>query len=158
MGAAEHVMHIQKALDQMNLQVHRVLSDITGLSGVRILEAILAGERDPMKLASLCNSRVRSSRDIVAKSLEGDYRSEHVFALRQSLAGYRYYQGLIAEVDHEIQRNLAELKSAANADHKPPKRTQKKPHQRQHYDPTSFDLSAELYRIFGVGPHRRSRN
>jgi len=148
--AAEHVMHIQKALDQMNLQVHRVLSDITGLSGVRILEAILAGERDSAKLASLCHSRVRSSRDIVAKSLEGDYRPEHVFALRQSLAGYRYYQGLIAEVDQEIQRNLAELKSAANADSKPPKRTQKKSHQRQHYDPTSFDLSAELYRIFGV--------
>ena len=59
----------------MNLQVHRVLSDITGLSGLRILDAILAGERDPVVLARLCHSRVKISRDIVAKSLEGDYRS-----------------------------------------------------------------------------------
>jgi transposase len=148
--AAEHVMHIQKALDQMNLQVHRVLSDITGLSGLRILDAILAGQRDPIALANLCHSRVRSSRDIVAKSLDGDYRSEHVFALRQSLAGYRYYQGLIAEVDEEIQRHLAEFKTTANIDLKPPVQTKKRAHQRQHYDPKGFDLRSELYRIFGV--------
>lgn len=69
--AAEHVMHLQKALDQMNLQVHRVLNDITGLSGLRILDAILEGERDPVTLARLCHSRVKSSQGIVAKSLEG---------------------------------------------------------------------------------------
>src|SRR6266446_6100192 len=117
--AAEHVLHMQKALDQMSLQVHRVLIDITGLSGLRILDAILAGERNPVTLARLCRSRVKSSRDTVAKSLEGDYRAEHVFALRQSLAGYRYYQGLIAEVDEEIQRHLADLKTIANLDLKP---------------------------------------
>jgi transposase len=111
--AAEHVMHIQKTLDQMNLQVHRVLSDITGLSGLRILGgAILAGERDPVVLARLCHSRVKSSRDIVAKSLEGNYRSEHLFALWQSVAGYRYYQGLITEVDEQIQRHLSEFTTA----------------------------------------------
>src|SRR5262249_38609627 len=93
--AAEDVVDMEEALDQMNLQVHRVLSDITGFSGLRIVDAILAGERDPIKLAQLCHSRVKSSQDTVAKSLEGDYRIEHVFALRQSLAGYRYYQGLI---------------------------------------------------------------
>ena len=84
--ASEHIQHMQKALTQMNLQVHHVLSDITGVSGIAILDAILAGERDPIRLATLCNRRVRSSRDIVAKSLEGDYRSEHLFTLRQSLA------------------------------------------------------------------------
>src|SRR5215467_232674 len=142
-------MHMQKALDQMNLQVHRVLSDITGFSGLRILDAILAGERDPVKLAQLCHSRVRSSRETVAKSLEGDYRIEHVFALRQSLAGYRYYQGLIAEVDQEIQRQLADLKTA-DGDSKPPKRTKKTPYQRYRYEPAGFDLRGELYRILGV--------
>ena len=147
--AAEHVMHMQKALDQMNLQVHRVLSDITGFSGLRILDAILAGERDPTKLAQLCHSRVNSSQDTVAKSLEGDYRIEHVFALRQSLAGYRYYQGLIAEVDQEIQRQLADLKTA-DGDSKPPKRTKKTPYQRYRYEPAGFDLRGELYRILGV--------
>src|SRR5437867_5130521 len=148
--AAEHVMHMQKALDQMNLQVHRVLSDITGFSGLRILDAILAGERDPVKLAQLCHSRVKSSQDTVAKSLEGDYRIEHVFALRQSLAGYRYYQGLIAEVDQEVQRQLADLKTTAAGDSKPPKRTKKTPYQRYRYEPAGFDLRGELYRIFGV--------
>jgi len=90
--AAQHVMHMQKSLDQMNLQLHHVLSEITGLSGQRILDAILAGERNPMKLAELCHARVRSSQGTVAKALEGDYRSEHLFTLKQSLAGYRYYQ------------------------------------------------------------------
>jgi transposase len=87
--AVEHTMHMQKALSQMNLQLHHVLSEITGLSGLAILDAILAGERDPVKLATLCNGRVKSPRDKVAKSLEGDYRAEHLLALRQSLVGYR---------------------------------------------------------------------
>jgi transposase len=90
--AAEHVLHMQKALDQMNLQIHRVLNDITGLSGLRILDAILGGERDPVTLAGPCHAGVKSSEDTVAKSLEGDYRPEHVFALQQSLAAFRYYQ------------------------------------------------------------------
>jgi len=77
--AAEHVLHMQKALDQMNLQIHRVLNDITGLSGLRILEAILAGERDPVTLARLCHGGVKNSEDTIAKSLEGDYRPEHLF-------------------------------------------------------------------------------
>jgi transposase len=88
--AAEHVLHMQKALDQMNFQIHRVLNDITGLSGLRILDSILAGERDPVTLARLCRGGVKSSEDTVAKSLEGDYRPEHVFALQQSLAAFRY--------------------------------------------------------------------
>jgi transposase len=100
--AAEHIQHMQKALSQMNLQLHHVLSDIVGVSGTAILDAILAGERDPAKLANLCNRRIRSSRQIVAKSLEGDYRPEHLFALRQSLAAYRFYKQLMAEVDLEL--------------------------------------------------------
>jgi transposase len=88
--AAEHVLHMQKALDQMNLQIHRVLSDIIGVSGLKIKDAILANERDPLALARLCHGGVKSSEDTIAKSLEGDYRPEHVFALRQSLAGFRY--------------------------------------------------------------------
>ena len=123
--AAEHVLHIQKALDQMNLQLHRVLSDITGLSGLRIVDAILAGERNPITLARLCHSRVKSSLNTVAKSLEGDYRPEHVFALRQSVAGYRYYQELITEVDKEIQHHLADLKTLRDVTLKSPTRTKK---------------------------------
>ncbi len=80
--AAQHVMHMQKSLDQMNLQLHHVLSEITGLSGQRILDAILAGERDPIKVAELCHGRVKSSQDTIAKALEGHYRSEHLFTLK----------------------------------------------------------------------------
>jgi transposase len=148
--AAQHVLHMQKSLDQMNLQLHHVLSEITGLSGLRILDAILAGERNPVKLAELCHWRVKSSRDTVAKALEGDYRTEHLFALKQSLAGYRYYQQQIGETDEEIRQHLADLPAAKNAQPKLPKRTKKYPYEKRHYEPTNFNLRAELYRIFGV--------
>jgi transposase len=148
--AAEHVLHIQKALDQMNLQIHRVLSDITGQSGQRILDAILAGQRDALLLARLCDPRVKSSHDTIAKALEGDYRTEHLFALRQSLAGYRYYQTLIVEVDGEMGRYLAGLPTGSETDSKLPPQTKKTKHRRQHHEPTAFDLRGELYRIVGV--------
>jgi hypothetical protein len=148
--AAEHVLHMQKALDQMNLQIHRVLNDITGLSGLRILDAILTGERNSVTLARLCHSRVKSSEDTVAKSLEGDYRPEHLFALKQSLAAFRYYQSLIAEVDEEIKGQLGGLDSAANTEATPPKRTKASPYQKRRYEPKNFDMRGELYRIFGV--------
>lgn len=99
----------------MNLQIHRILTEITGLSGLRILDAILAGERDSIAPARLCRKCVKSSEDTVAKSLEGDYRPEHIFAGRQSLAAYRYYQQLVLETDQEIQRQMAELEAADNA-------------------------------------------
>jgi len=102
--AAEHILHMQKALSQMNLQLHHVLSDITGTSGQAILDAILAGQRDPVALAQLCHSRVQSPRDKVAQALVGDYRPEHLFTLKQSLAGYRYYQKVILELDQETAR------------------------------------------------------
>ncbi len=147
--AAEHVLHMQKALDQMNLQIHRVLNDITGMSGLRILDAILAGRQDPETLARLCHGGVKSSEDTIAKSLEGDYRLEHLFALRQSLA-FRYYQQLVVEVDQEIQRQLGTLKTATTAEPTVPKRTKASAYQRRRYEPKTFDLRGELYRIFGV--------
>ena len=112
----------------MNLQIHRVLNDITGVSGLRILDAILAGERAPLTLARLCHGGVKSSEDVIAKSLEGDYRPEHLFALRQSLAAFRYYQQLVLEADREIQLQLAELKTAATAQPTTPPRTKTNAH------------------------------
>jgi transposase len=148
--AAEHVLHMQKALDQMNVQIHRVLNDITGVSGLKIIDAILAGERDPLALAGLCHGGVKNSEDTIAKSLEGDYRPEHLFALRQSLAAFRYYQQLVAEVDRELGNQLGELETDATAEVAPPQRTKHSHYQRRRYEPKSFDLRAELYRIFGV--------
>jgi transposase len=147
--ASEHTLHIQKALSQMNVQIHHVLSDITGVSGQAILDAILTGERDPVALAQLCHARVKSPREKVARALEGNYRAEHLFTLKQSLDGYRYYQKLITELDQEICRRMKDLPSAAEQPVPMPKRTKHTAYQRQGNDP-AFDLRTELYRIAGV--------
>jgi transposase len=80
--AATHVLRMHKALDQMNLQIHHVISDITGLKGLKIVDAILAGERDPKKLAALRDGRIKATEETIIKSLVGDYRREHLFTLR----------------------------------------------------------------------------
>ena len=147
--AAEHIQQMQKALSQMNLQLHHVLSDITGVSGIAILDAILAGERDPMRLTSLCNRRVRSPRETVAKSLEGDYRSEHLFALRQCLAAYRFYKSLMGEVDAELEMRMRQLPRSAEAQQRRPPGSKTRIYQRAGNEP-AFDLKSELYRIAGV--------
>jgi hypothetical protein len=110
--ASEHTLHMQKALSQMNLQIHHVLSDITGVSGQAILDAVLAGERDPMRLAKLCHILVKTPHETVAKALVGDYRPEHLFTLKQSLEGYRFYKRLIADLDQEIARLMQSLPNA----------------------------------------------
>ena len=145
--AAEHILRMQKALSQMNLQLHHVLSDITGTSGQAILDAILSGQRDPVALAQLCHSRAKSPRDKVAQALVGDYRPEHLFTLKQSLAGYRYYQKLILELDQETARLMQALPSAT--EHPMPPRTKATAYRRKGNDP-QFDLRSELYRIVGV--------
>jgi transposase len=143
--ASTHGLHMQKALNQMNLQIHHVLSDITGLSGLAILDAILAGERDPQRLAPLRHSRVRASEATIRKALVGDYRPERRFTLRQSLAAYRYYQQLIAECDREIEEHLQQFETQAAG---PVPWSPTWPSQRR--QPPSFDLRQHPYRILGV--------
>ena len=145
--AAQHILHMQKALSQINIQLHHVLSDITGVSGLAILDAIVAGERDPVKLAALCNRHVRSSRDTVAKSLEGDYRPEHLFTLKQSVVGFRFYKSLIREVDQELEIKMRQLPAADGVPKQMPPRT--KPYHKANSEP-AFDLKGELFRIAGV--------
>jgi transposase len=101
------------------------------------------------RLANLCHHTVRNSQETVAKALEGNYRSEHLFALRQSLDGYRYYQKLISQVDTELQRVLRALPNAASAQAEVPPQTKRRPPKRQKNEP-AFDLRSELYRIVGV--------
>ena len=96
---------------RVELQLHHVISDITGVTGIAILEAILAGERNPHRLAALRDRRIKASADTIAKSLVGDYRREHRFTLRQSLAAFRHYQELIAACDREIAQSLEEFES-----------------------------------------------
>ncbi len=89
--ATSHVLRMQKALSEMNIQLHNVISDITGVTGTAIVKAILAGERDPVKLAMLCDGRIRSGQDIVSKSLCGDYRKEQIYILKQEFELYEFY-------------------------------------------------------------------
>lgn len=88
--AAEHVLHMQKSMEQMNLKLQHVISDITGVTGMRIIDAILEGKTDPHQLAMLCDGRIHASEETVVKSLEGDYRSEHLITLEQSVEAYRF--------------------------------------------------------------------
>ena len=144
--AATHVHHMQKALDQMNLQLHHVISDITGQTGLAIVDAILAGERDPTRLARPGHERIKASEEVIAKSLVGDYRAEHLSTLQQSLAAYRSYQQLIADCDKEIRRGLDEFQVPPELRSAPESRADRKA------KPPSDDsvLRSELPRVFGV--------
>ncbi len=106
-----HVQHMQKALDQMNLQLHHIIADITGTTGLAILDAILSGERDVKKLARLRDPRIRATAETIAKSLVGDYRPEHLFTLRQSVVLYREYQRQIEECEAEMHRLMKGLET-----------------------------------------------
>jgi len=112
-SASRQVLLMQKALTQMNLQLHNVITDITGLSGLAIIDAILSGKREPSKLSALCDSRIKASRQLVAKSLVGDYRPEHLFCLQQALESYRHFQSQIASCDEHIEQMLARFDIAA---------------------------------------------
>jgi transposase len=147
--AAVHTQHIQKALNQMNLQLHHVLSDITGVTGLAILDAILAGERDPHVLAGHRDHRIKATQETIAKALVGDYRPEHLFTLRQSLAAYRQYQRLIGECDVEVQALLGAFDSTIDPASSPlPAATTS--HRKPQGNAPRFDLRAELYRILGI--------
>ncbi|MGC2028814.1 MAG: IS110 family transposase [Steroidobacteraceae bacterium] len=149
-NAAAHVQHMHKALTQMNLQIHHVLSDITGLSGMAIVEAIVAGERDPAKLAALCHGSVRSKPETVVKSLVGNYRSEHLFTLKQSLAAFRHYQKLMAECDQEIERLMRLLNGRIDPPQKGPMPPSPPKVQKRRKNQFYFQMGPELNRIFGV--------
>ena len=146
--AATHVNHMQKALDQMNLQVHHVISDITGQTGLAIVDAILGGERNPQVLAKLRHERIKASEEVIAKSLVGDYRPEHLFTLRQSLMAYRIYQDLIADCEREIRQGLEQFHPPSS----PPAATRNLDTASAASKTRSSDgiLRAELRQVFGV--------
>jgi transposase len=146
--AAVHLQHMQKALDQMNLQLHHVISDLTGTTGMAIVDAILGGERNPRRLAALRDPRVQASGATIAKSLVGDYRREHLFTLGQSVTAYRHYQQLLAATDAEIEQMLAEFSDGGGPD--TPALPEPKDRRKARRNEMKFDLREHLYRIFGV--------
>jgi transposase len=141
--------HMHKALQQMNVQLAQVLSDVTGVSGMSIIEAILAGERAPVKLAQLVDSRVRATPSRIQKALEGDYRPEHLFVLQQAFSLYGIYEGRIRACDEQIVRETATLPDKVDPKLKPlPPRKEGRPASKDQMQ--GQDMREALYRKFGV--------
>ena len=147
--AAQHVQHMQKALTQMNLQIHHVISDLTGLTGTAIVDAIIAGERDAAELAKLRDPRIKASPETIRKSLVGHWRAEHLFTLRQSRDMYCTYQKQIEACDEEIQRLVQDTTSRIDPESKPLPPQRKTIHRKSDPDST-FNMRSEAYRLFGV--------
>jgi transposase len=145
---AAHIQHLQKALQQMNVQLPQVLADITGATGLAIIRAIVAGERDPVHLARFRDPRCAHSREEIAKALTGHYRAEHVFALQQALALYDVYTAQVRECDAEIARHFHAIMPVWDAD-LPPLDRQDKALSHSKNAP-AYDARSLLYQLTGV--------
>jgi transposase len=141
---AQHIQHMQKALTQMNLKLQHVVSDLSGVTGQKIIRAMLAGERDPKKLSELRDERCKNSKETIAKALEGTYRPEHLFALRQAMELYDVYQRKLAECDQQIEAHLESFTDKSAGAELP--RSAKRPRG----NAPEFDLRSALYRMTGV--------
>jgi transposase len=161
--ASQHVQHMHKALTQMNIQIHHVISDITGQTGLAIVEAIVAGERDAAVLAKLRDPRVKATEETVRKSLEGTWRAEHVLVLKQRLSLYRMHGEQIAECDREIEKLATAFEPRADPAEKPmpddrkakqrrseKQRQRKRRQTKQKGADPDFDMRTQAYRLFGV--------
>jgi transposase len=143
---AAHIQHMQKALTVMNLRLTNVISDITGVTGMKIMRSIVAGERNPEVLASYRQSNCSKSQAEIAKSLEGNYKREHLFALKQALELYDFYDRQLRDCDAELEALYQEFDLPDEPGTPPPdprktKRRKNQPH---------FDLTQSLYRMTGV--------
>ena len=143
--ASQHIQHMQKALTQMNVKLQHVISDVTGKTGLAIIEDIIRGERDAHKLAQHRDPRIKADQDTIARSLQGHWREEHIFELAQALELYRVYQGKIAECDGRIEATLEQFEQVVEG--APPSKPGRIKKQK---NAPAFDLRAHLYRITGV--------
>ena len=151
---SQHIQHMHKALTQMNVQIHHVISDITGLTGLAIVDAILDGQRDPSALAKLRDPHIKASEETIRKSLEGNWRQEHLFALKQSRKSYQHYQEQIVTCDEEIEKLLVGFQARVDPTERPlpPDRKKKqRGRKKKNVNPkTGFDVRTEAYKLFGV--------
>lgn len=143
-----HIQHMQKALHQMNVQLTNVISDITGQTGQQIIRAIIAGEHNPVQLAQYRDPRCRSSQSEIAKSLEGNYKPEHLFALQQAVEGYDFYSQQIQACDVQIEQTYSAFTPQIDLATNPlPPSAKKQRRQATHPD---FDLRLYLYQVTGT--------
>ena len=146
--ASSTIQRMQKALTEMNIQLSHVLSDLSGVSGMKIVQAILDGERDPRALAALADPQVKASQEVIAKSLEGNWRNELVFVLGQEVAMYRMCQDKMAACDRHLQQHLQTMTPKVDLQAEPLGSRPKG--KRARGNAPKFDLRTELYRISGV--------
>lgn len=147
---ATAIHHMQKALELMNLQLHKALSDITGLTGMRMVRAIVAGERAPEMLARMAHRNCKSSPDDFVDALTGHYSDEQVLALRQALNRYDMYHEQIAQLDAALQRTTGNMASVQNSEDQTSTTAPKRRDGKRRKNQCHFDLAAEAYRIAGV--------
>ena len=140
---ARSVQHMQKALVQMNLQLTSVIADVAGVTGQAIVRAIVAGERDPWQLAALRNCRVRASETDIALALQGNWRHEHLFALKQALAAFDFCGQQLAELDAQIETQLQRLHISEELPAKGKRRSVAR-------NAPKFDLRTRLFQMCGV--------
>jgi transposase len=143
LSCARRIHLMQKALEQMNVQLHKVVTDITGMTGMGIIRAIVAGERDPQVLARHRQPGVKSSESKIADALTGNYRPQHVFALQQAVEAFDFLHRQMEACDREIEQCLAQLQTKATEPL--PKRSAYRRKNQPH-----FDLRSELHRISGI--------
>jgi len=145
--AAAHIQHMQKALTFMNLQLHHVVADVTGATGMRIIRAIIEGQRDPEVLAGMRDVRCKSSEQTIRSALIGNYQPEHVFALQQAVTLYDFYQLRVQECDVQMEHVLAVLTAGKSQPEQPLPKPRTKTRQS---NAVSFDVRAVMYQLAGV--------
>jgi len=142
--SADHIRHMQKSLRQMNLLLDNVVTDITGKTGMKIIRAILGGEHNPQYLATMRDGRCKQDEKTIASSLEGHYREEHLFTLKQSVQLYDYYKELIFSCEQEIEKQLQSLDGKLNKNEITPIK------KRKNKSSLHFDVRSELHRLTGI--------
>jgi len=143
-----HILHMQKALQQMNIQLPQVLTDITGETGMAIVRAMVAGERDAVKLAQLRDPKCKSSEETFAKALTGDWQTEHLFVLKQSLELYDFYTVQVAACDAQLQQQFSAMKPRWDTAPEVAPRT--KPRRKKRNNDPAVEAQAEIIRLTGV--------
>lgn len=143
-STSQHIQRMQKYLTQMNVQLHKVISDIVGMTGCAIIEAILSGERDPMKLARLKNGRIKNSCATISKALDGNWREDLLFCLKQEYELYQYFNKQIVNCDEQIRLCLEKFDSKEANGEEVKKKSKKRSRSK-----VSFNLGNELIRILG---------
>src|SRR5712664_1848018 len=148
-ATGRHIQRIQKALTQMNLQLANVLSDLSGVTGQAIIKAILAGERDPHKLAAFRNWRVKATQEQIARSLEGNWQEDLLFVLKQEQDGYEFFQQQMAECDRRLEQYLQQREDRSQSASLPEEKRKERLKKKKGNAP-QFDLRTELFRMTGT--------